>query len=64
MENIRLVEETQRSTAYDRVVADIVNQVWASTNVDRILQTTARALGQALDASEVLIQLNVDEESS
>jgi GAF domain-containing protein len=64
MENIRLVEESQRDATHDRVVADIVSKAWASTNIDTILQTTVRELGQALDASEALIQLKVKDEAS
>ncbi len=57
LENARLVAETQRSAQHDRIVADIVSRVWASPDIDAILRTTAQQLGQALQASEVLISI-------
>ena len=61
LENIRLVDQTQRSATRDRIITDIVGKVWASYNVDTILQTTIRELGQVLNASEALIQLKSSE---
>ncbi|MBU1662697.1 MAG: GAF domain-containing protein [Chloroflexi bacterium] len=59
LENVRLVEETQRASQHDRIVADITSKVWASTDIDTILRTTLRELGQTLQASDGLIQLDV-----
>ena len=59
LENVRLVEKTQQTAQHDRIVADITSKVWASTDIDVILRTTLRELGQTLQASDGLIQLDV-----
>jgi len=57
IENARLLEETQRRAAQERVITDITAQVRASTQVDSILRTAIRELGRKLRASDGLIQL-------
>ncbi len=61
LENVRLVEETQRASQHDRIVADITSKIWVSTDIDTILRTTLRELGHTLQASDGLIQLDVQQ---
>lgn len=64
LENTRLVEETQQSALFNRTVADVTNRIWQSTDIDTILRTSLRELGQILQASDGFIQLNIPEEES
>lgn len=61
LENARLVEESQQSALRERLSASIVQKLWSSNSIDSILQTAVRELGRALEASEVAIELNVEE---
>ena len=64
LENARLVEETQRKAQRDRIAAELASKIWASSDVDNILQTAVRELGSALQVSRGSIQLSMPEESS
>jgi len=64
LENARLVEETQRKAQRDRIAAELASKIWASSDVDNILQTAVRELGSALQVSRGSIQLAMPEESS
>jgi GAF domain-containing protein/HAMP domain-containing protein len=61
LENARLVEESQQSALRDRLSASITQKLWSSNSIDSILQTAIRELGQALEASEAIIELQVEE---
>lgn len=63
IENARLLEETQRRAAQERVLSDITGQVRASTQVDTILRTAVREIGRALRASEGVIRLGSGNDS-
>jgi len=63
LENARLVEETQRKAQRDRIAAELASKIWASSDVDNILQTAVRELGSALQVSRGSIQLAMPEES-
>jgi GAF domain-containing protein/HAMP domain-containing protein len=63
LENARLFEETQRSAQRERITADLSGKIWASTDIETILQTAVRELGTALSASEGSISLSLQEES-
>ncbi|MBL7064914.1 MAG: GAF domain-containing protein [Anaerolineae bacterium] len=64
LEHARLLEETQQRAEYERHVSEITARVHASTDVDTILQTAIRELGQALQASDGLIQLGASDGAS
>ncbi|MEA3342005.1 MAG: GAF domain-containing protein, partial [Chloroflexota bacterium] len=57
IENARLLETTRRRAERERLTADITAHVRASTEVDTIMRTAIRELGQALRASDGLIRL-------
>jgi GAF domain-containing protein len=59
LENARLVEESQSSAVREHILAEITGKIWASTTMDGILQAAVRELGQALDAAEATIELNM-----
>jgi GAF domain-containing protein len=60
MENARLLEESQQMAQHERLSAEITGKVWSSPNVDFILQTAVKELGQALRADEATIELKMD----
>jgi GAF domain-containing protein len=63
LENARLVEESQSIAARERLANEIISKIWASTNMDSILQTTARELGRTLEAAEVTIEVSMDDKN-
>ncbi len=67
LENARLFEDTVRRADQEQTIAHVTEQIGASTDFNRILQTTIQELGQALGASRSFIQLGTslekDEES-
>ncbi|MEN8242126.1 MAG: GAF domain-containing protein [Chloroflexota bacterium] len=62
LENARLFEETQKSAQRERIAADLSGKIWASADIDTILQTAVRELGTALNASEGSISLTLLDE--
>lgn len=61
LENARLLNETQQRAGQERIRASVTDKVWASTNVESILQTALEELGVSLGAIEGLIQLEINE---
>lgn len=64
LENARLVEESQSTATQERLTNEIIAKVWASSNMDNILQTTVRELGRSLEATEVEIELSMDDQNA
>lgn len=60
LENARLVEQSQFTASHERLTNEIISKIWASPNMDAILQTTVRELGRNLEASEVEIEISMD----
>lgn len=61
LENSRLLEESQQAALRERLSASIIQKLWTANNVETILQTAARELGRALEASEASIELKTDD---
>ncbi|MGD1993886.1 MAG: hypothetical protein PVI59_11895, partial [Anaerolineae bacterium] len=57
LENIRLLEETRRRAARERVVSEISSQLRASLDPDVILRTTVQELGRVLDAELTSVEI-------
>jgi GAF domain-containing protein/HAMP domain-containing protein len=57
LENARLLEESQQLALRERLAAEIIGKIWASPNVDFILQTAVKELGRALRADDAMIEL-------
>lgn len=64
LENARLVEESQSTATQERLTNEIIAKIWASSNMDNILQTTVRELGRSLEATEVEIELSMDDQDA
>jgi len=62
IENARLFEETGRRAGRERIIADITQQVWASGELERVMQTAVEQLGAKLEASKVVIRLGTEEQ--
>ncbi len=63
LENARLFDETQRLAQRERIAAEVAGKIWASTNVETILQTAVQELGRALNVSQGAIRLRIPEDS-
>jgi GAF domain-containing protein len=61
LENARLLDETRRRAEQERLSAGIAGKVWASSSVDKILQTALQELSASLGVSEGTIRLEVKE---
>jgi GAF domain-containing protein/HAMP domain-containing protein len=57
LENVRLFDETSRRAGREKVIADVTRQVWASGELEQVMQTAVSQLGATLDASKVVIRL-------
>jgi GAF domain-containing protein/HAMP domain-containing protein len=60
LENARLLEDTQRRAARERLVADITAKVRASADVETIMRTAVQELGRAMNADRTRVQLAAD----
>lgn len=60
LENARLVEESQAIAIHEKLTNDLTAKIWASADMDAILQTTVRELGKSLEASEVTIEITME----
>ena len=56
-DNLRLLDESQRRAARERVTREIVERIRAALNVEEILAVAARSLSRELAASEVVFRL-------
>ncbi|MDO9301999.1 MAG: GAF domain-containing protein, partial [Anaerolineales bacterium] len=63
LENARLFEETSRRAEQEETIARVTTQIGASTDFNRILQTTIQELGRVLGASRSFIQLGTPPEN-
>ena len=60
LENIRLLEETQRRASYERLLSEVTSAARGANDMEAILRSVVRQLGQALGADEALIRLEVE----
>ena len=58
LENARLLEESQTVAMREKYVTEITNKIWSTNTIDGIMQVSLRELGQVLDASEAIIELD------
>ena len=61
LENVRLLEETQRRAERERIAAHVSSRVWASNDMHSILRSALKELGDSLHVSEGSIQLQTGE---
>lgn len=57
LENARLFEQSQRAAERERLVNDIAAKLTSQNEIDQILQTAVREVGQALRSPQVTIRL-------
>lgn len=57
LENVRLLEDSQRTALQERLTTEIIQRIWRARTIDGVLQTAVREIGQALQASEATIEL-------
>jgi putative methionine-R-sulfoxide reductase with GAF domain len=58
VENLNLLESTERAALSEQLVNDITAQLQRSTSVDEVLQTAAQALQRVLEGYEISIRLS------
>ena len=63
LENARLFEDTARRAEQEETIARVTTQIGASSDFNRILQTTIQELGQVLGTSRSYIQLGTTPEN-
>jgi GAF domain-containing protein len=63
LDNARLFEESQRATERERIVNAIAAKLTPQTEINEILQTAVREVGQALRAPQVSIRLHRSDEN-
>jgi GAF domain-containing protein len=59
-DNLRLLDETQRSAARDRLVSEVTARIGESMDVRSVLETAADEMYQALELKKVEIRLVAD----
>jgi GAF domain-containing protein len=64
LENARLVEESRATAVQEKLANEIISKIWASANMDGILQTAVRELGRSLEATEVEIEISMEEKNA
>jgi GAF domain-containing protein/HAMP domain-containing protein len=62
LENARLFEETGRRARRERIIADVTRRIWASGELEQVMNTAVEQLGTTLDASKVVIRLGTEEQ--
>lgn len=62
LENVRLFEQTQQQARREHLVNEITSKIVGSTDVNDILQTTARELGRVLRSPRTSIQLRGEQD--
>jgi GAF domain-containing protein len=60
LDNARLFEESQRAADRERVLNDIAAKITAQSDVEAILTTAVKEVGQALRTQNVRVRLGVD----
>jgi GAF domain-containing protein len=57
LESARLYQDTQRSAARDRLLSEVTSRVRETLDMDTVLQTAVREIGQALNLAEVEVRM-------
>lgn len=58
LESARLFENTQRNAWRDQAVSEATARVWSTAEIEEVMRAAIEQLGETLEASEVVIQLN------
>jgi GAF domain-containing protein/methyl-accepting chemotaxis protein len=57
-DNLRLLDETQRSAARERLIGEVTARMRETLDMDTVLQTTIREFGKILDVAEVEVRMS------
>lgn len=63
MENARLLAESQKRAAKERMIGEISAKISAQSDIDELLKTAAQELNRTLPGAEIAIQLNDREDA-
>ena len=63
MENARLLAESQKRAAKERMIGEISAKISAQSDIDELLKTATQELNRTLPGAEIAIQLNNHEDS-
>jgi GAF domain-containing protein len=58
MENARLLEESQKRAAKERVIGEIASKISVQSNIEELLKTAALELSRTLPGAEVAVQFS------
>lgn len=62
LQNTRLLEQVQRTARRERLIHEISSKVRQSPDIETVLETTAREVGRALNATRATVKLGLPEE--
>jgi GAF domain-containing protein/HAMP domain-containing protein len=62
LENIRLLDETQKRAEHQALVAEITRRMRETLDIDSVLQTSVREIGESLGLQEVTVNLRINQE--
>ena len=60
LENARLLEETQRRVARERLTGEVTGRMRESLDLDTVLRTAVREIGRALELHDLTIRLEME----
>jgi GAF domain-containing protein len=60
LENIRLLDETQKRAEREALIADITRRMRETLDIDSVLQTSVREIGESLGLQEVTVNLGLN----
>ena len=63
-ENLRLFEETRQRAGREQTIREITDKLRAAPNLDALLETAARELGQRLGVRHTVLELGIEAESN
>jgi GAF domain-containing protein len=63
LDNARLLDETRRSAEHEQTVSEISSRISRSIDIDSILRTAVRELGQLPNVTDASIRIGASEES-
>jgi GAF domain-containing protein len=62
VENLRLLDETQRHAARERLTREITDNIRAAVTVEDAIQRAVREMGRALGASEMVARIGTEQD--
>ncbi len=63
-ENLRLFEETRHRAGLEHTIREITDKLRAAPNLNRLLETAARELGQQLDVRHTILEMGIESGAS